>query len=240
MAPPFAVSVLDVVVIYLVLPALFLAAWLLLSLVVYVLVRSRLQFDFKSDLLRKVEGKQSLPSGRPLSLFYVAILLLGDNCIQAALLYRVSHYLARHRLQLLAELVYAFSKFVTHVDISPWARVEPGLQLYHGLGTVIGKGSHVGRRALICHGVSIGGGAVLGDDVTVWAGAQVLARMTVGAGCEIGTNSVVTSDVPPGSVVFGIPGRLVGRVAGWESQPESPAEPGSETSSTNSTMTPSV
>jgi serine acetyltransferase len=240
MQPAPAVTVVDVVIIYALLPALLLVAWLLFSVVMYALVRSPLEFDFKSDLLRKVEKKKNLPSGRPLSLFLVASLLLGDNCIQAAFLYRVSNWFARRRLRLLAEIVYAFNKFLTHVDISPWTHIGPGLRLYHGLGTVIGKGSRVGRHALICHGVSIGGGAVLGDDVTVWAGAQVLAKMTVGAGSEIGTNSVVTSDVPPGSIVFGMPGRLVGRVAGWEAQPESPGGSESETSSTSSTVTPSV
>jgi serine acetyltransferase len=238
MQPPLAVTALDVVVIYLVLPGLLLVAWLLFSVVMYLLVRSRLQFDFKSDLLRKVETKQSLPSGRPLSLLYVSSLLLGDNCVQAALFYRVSRWLARHRLRPLAEVGWALSKFLTHIDISPWAYVGPGLYLYHGLGTVIGKGSHIGKRALICHGVSIGGGAVLGDDVTVWAGAQVLAKQTIGSGCEIGTNSVVTTDIPAGSIVFGIPGRVVGRVPDWQSQPEPPAESASETSSTNSTVTP--
>jgi serine O-acetyltransferase len=235
-----AVTVLDVVVIYLILPVVLIVAWLGSSLVVYALVRSPWQFDFKSDLLRKVEGKRSLPSGRRLSLLYVSTLLLGDNCIQAALFYRVSRWLAAHRLRRLAEAVYALSKFVTHIDISPWASVEPGLYLYHGLGTVIGKGSHVGKRALICHGVSIGGGAVLGDDVTVWAGAQVLKKMRIETGCEIGANSVVTNDVPAGSIVFGVPGRVVGRVPAFQPDQEPPAPSTSESSSTNSTVTPSV
>src|SRR4051795_6185624 len=154
----------------------------MVSLVVWLLVRLRIDFAFKHDLLAKFEAKLVLPSGRRrLSYFYVARLLLGDNCIQAAFLYRIAHWLVHHRMRALAELVYAVSKLVTHTDISPWANVGPGLYLYHGLGTVIGKGSTIGRRALVCHGVSVGGGARLGDDVKVWAHGQTRPKGRTGA-----------------------------------------------------------
>jgi serine O-acetyltransferase len=136
--------------------------------------------------------------------------LLGDSCVQAAFLYRISHFLANRRLRTLAEIVYSFSRFATHADLSPWANIAPGLYLYHGLGTVVGKGAHVGRRALICHGVSIGGGAILGDDVKVWAGAQILGKVTIGDRSEVGANAVVMTDFPSDSILFGVPARLAG------------------------------
>jgi|tagenome__1003787_1003787.scaffolds.fasta_scaffold20314945_2 serine O-acetyltransferase len=215
-----ALSVGDLLLIYAIPIALFIAAWLVVSLVVWLLVRSRLDFAFKHDLLAKFEAKLILPSGRRrLSYFYVARLLLGDNCIQAAFLYRISHWLVRHRMRALAELVYAVSKLFTHTDVSPWANIGPGLYLYHGLGTVIGKGSTIGRRALICHGVSIGGGATLGEDVKVWAHAQIMAKVTIGDRTEVSANSVVMQDFPPDSILFGMPARLAGKTS------SAPAEP---------------
>jgi serine O-acetyltransferase len=177
-------------------------------------VRSPLEFDFKRDLLVKFEGKRNLRSGRNrVALWYVARLLLGDNCIQAALFYRIARYLHRKRLRPLAELVYAFSKFLTHTDVSPGANIGPGLYLYHGLGTVIGKGSNVGARALICQGVTIGGGATLGDDVKVWAGAKIVRKITIGDLTEVGANAVVTADYPSDSILVGVPARLAGKTS---------------------------
>ena len=204
-----ALSLAEAVVLYLVPLGALVALWLLVSLVVYLAVRSRLEFDFKHDLLRKFEEQRTLISGagRKLSWLYIAKLLLGDNCVQAALLYRVSRFLAARRLRPLAEAIHAFSRFATHADLSPWADIGPGLYLYHGLGTVVGKGSQVGRRALICQGVSLGGGPSIGDDVTLWAGAKVIGPVHVGDRSEIGANAVVVGDVPADSVAVGVPAR---------------------------------
>jgi serine O-acetyltransferase len=101
--------------------------------------------------------------------------------------------------------LHAFSKLVTHIDISPQASIGPGLYLYHGLGTVIGKGSMVGRNAVICQNVTLGGGPTIGDDVRLWAGAKVIGRITVGDRAEVGANGVVVSDVAPDMIAVGVP-----------------------------------
>jgi serine O-acetyltransferase len=206
-----AVSLADAALLYL-LPLLFLVGlWIVSSFIVYVLVRSRLEFDFKHDLLRKYEDKRPLPSGAArLSFFYVAKLLLGDNCVQAVLLYRVSHFFAVRKLRTPAELVHAFSRFVTHADLAPWATIGPGFYVYHGHGTVVGKGARIGRRLLICQGVSVGG-ATIGDDVKLWAGAKVIGPVTIGDRSEVGANAVVIASVPADSIVFGVPARLAGK-----------------------------
>lgn len=207
-----ALSVSQAIALYLV-PLVFLfALWLTVTFVIYLSVRSPLDFDFKYDLLRKFEEKRLLPSGaRRLSFLYVAKLLLGDSRIQAALLYRISHFLARRKMRTLAEMIHAFSQFATNTDLSPWAYIGPGLYVYHGFGTVVGKGARVGRRALICQGVSISGRSIIGDDVKLWAGAKVLGRVTIGDRSEVGANAVVLEDVPPDSIVFGMPARLAGK-----------------------------
>jgi serine O-acetyltransferase len=215
---PIAISVAELVLIYAIPVAIIFLLWLAISLTVYMAVRSSADFDFKHDLLHKFEAKRKLRSGRDrqLSFLYVTKLLWGDNCIQAALLYRISRYLVHHRMRTLGDMVYAFSRLVTHADVSPFANVGPGLYIYHGVGTVIGKGSHVGERALICQGVAIGGKTTIGDDVQIWPGAKILGEVTVGDRSEVGANAVVIKDVPPDSIVFGIPARLAGRKSGGE------------------------
>lgn len=45
--------------------------------------------------------------------------------------------------------------------------------------------------------------------VVVGAGAKILGPITVGEGARVGSNAVVTRDVPSGATVVGIPGRIV-------------------------------
>jgi serine O-acetyltransferase len=206
-----SITSLDLVIVYAIPFGVLLLAFLLLVLAVYVPLRLPIEFDFKHDLIRKYEAKATLPSGanQRLSFVYVARLLVGDNCVQATFLYRVSRVLASRGLRSAAEALHAFSKFLTHVDISPWAEVGAGLYLYHGLGTVIGKGSRIGKRALICQGVTTGARPVIGDDVFLWAGAKVFGKITIGDRVQIGANAVVIRDVPPDSIAVGVPARVV-------------------------------
>lgn len=199
-------TISDLAIVWLVPIGFLVALWLLASLVVYVVVHSPLDVDFKHDLLRKFEDKRGLPSAAPrLSYGLVARLLAGDNCVQATLLYRISRPFANRRTRPLAEILHAFSKLVTHADISPWSNIGRGFYLYHGMGAVIGKGTTIGERAVVCQGVTTGGGATLGDDVKLWAGAKVIGKVTVGDRSEIGANAVVTSDVPPDCIAVGVP-----------------------------------
>jgi serine O-acetyltransferase len=201
----------EALILYLIPVAILVAAWLFVSAVIFVRIRLGSDFAFGRDVTRKFDDKRGLPSAPPrFSFLYIAKVMLGDSCIQAAFLYRVSHYLAVHRLRTLAEIVYAFSRFATHADLSPGAEIGPGIYLYHGIGTVVGKGARIGERVLLCHGVSIGGGAVLGDDVKVWAGAQVLAKVRLGDRTEVGANAVVIGDFPADSILFGVPARKTG------------------------------
>lgn len=221
-----ALSALELIVVWLGPVAAFLALWLLASLVVYVLLRAPGASAFKDDLVQKFEGKRQLRSGRRLRLSYasVAKLLLGDNCVQATLFYRLGRFFARRRLRGLAEALHSLSKLLTHVDISPHAEIGPGLYLYHGLGTVIGKGTRIGRRAIVCQNVTTGGGPVIGDDVRLWAGAKVIGRVAIGDRAEVGANAVVLRDVPSDSIAVGVPAVTLPRVSPEREWPQSVAE----------------
>lgn len=205
-----AIGIVDLLVVYSVPVVLLAGVCLLVPLLVRVLLLTRLEFDFKYDLLHKYTLKRRLRSGRDLRLSYayVAKLLLGDNCIQAAFLYRISRFLVAHRLAALAQVVHAFAKVVTHLDVSPHAEIGRGVYFYHGLGTVIGKGTRIGEGALICQGVTTAGGSI-GAHVSLWAGAKVIGRVTIGDRSEVGANAVVVADVPADCIVGGIPARVL-------------------------------
>lgn len=56
---------------------------------------------------------------------------------------------------------------------------------------------------------------VIGDRVWIGTRAVVLKGVTVGDGAVIAAGAVVTSDVPAGAVVAGVPAKVVGRADSW-------------------------
>lgn len=56
---------------------------------------------------------------------------------------------------------------------------------------------------------------VVEDDVWIGFGACVLPGVTIGRGSIVGAGAVVTKDVPSGSIVGGVPARIIGRRPGW-------------------------
>ena len=56
---------------------------------------------------------------------------------------------------------------------------------------------------------STGGKIKIEDNVWIGAGCIILANITIGRGSVIGAGSIVTKDIPPDSVAFGSPARVV-------------------------------
>jgi sugar O-acyltransferase (sialic acid O-acetyltransferase NeuD family) len=76
-------------------------------------------------------------------------------------------------------------------------------------GCTVGHESQIGRGCLINPGANISGGVILEDGVMIGTGAQVLQYLRIGQGARVGAGAVVTSDVPPGATVVGVPARAL-------------------------------
>jgi serine O-acetyltransferase len=139
--------------------------------------------------------------------------------VHALAMHRVGHRLWRAGWQTLARWVSHVARFLTGIEIHPAARLGPGLFIDHGMGLVIGETTEVGRNVTLLQGVTLGGTSLkrekrhptLGDNVVVGTGAAVLGAITIGEGSRIGAGSVVVRDVPPSSVVVGVPGKITYR-----------------------------
>lgn len=86
---------------------------------------------------------------------------------------------------------------------------------YGGLGVVIHDRAKIGDNCHIDQNVTIGGTSKkynvpkIGNHVYVGAGAKILGPVKIGDNVVIGANSVVIKDIPDGSLVVGVPGRIV-------------------------------
>jgi serine O-acetyltransferase len=139
--------------------------------------------------------------------------------VHALALHRLAHRVWNRGWTTLARFISHVARFLTGIEIHPAARLGPGLFIDHGLGVVIGETAEVGENVTILQGVTLGGTSLkrekrhptLGDNVVVGAGAKIIGALKIGDGSRIGAGSVVVREVPPNSVVVGVPGRVTYR-----------------------------
>lgn len=137
--------------------------------------------------------------------------------VHALIGHSISHFLHTHKLVFLARLNSQIMRFFTGIEIHPGAEIGHSILIDHGMGVVIGETAVVGNRVIIYHGSTLGGTGnhsgkrhpTIGNDVIIGSGAKVLGPVVIGDHVKIGANSVVLKDIPNGSTVVGIPGRVV-------------------------------
>lgn len=114
-----------------------------------------------------------------------------------------------------------------HVEIGDNAVIMMGASI--NIGAVIGEGTMIdmnvvlGGRATVGKNCHIGAGAVLAgvveppsakpvvveDDVLIGANVVVLEGVTVGKGARVAAGAIVIEDVPPNTLVAGVPARVI-------------------------------
>lgn len=137
----------------------------------------------------------------------------------AIILHRLSHWLWKKNVRLLARFISTFSRFLTGIEIHPAATIGKNLFIDHGMGVVIGETAVIGDNVTIYHDVTLGGVAPqdspkgsarhpqVGDWVIIGSGAQLLGGLKIGDCAKIGSNAVVVTDVESEAVMVGVPAR---------------------------------
>ena len=170
------------------------------------------------------EYLQSIIDRDPAAKSKVSLILTYPG-VKAIFFHKIANFFAIAKFDLVARIISQTSRFLTGIEIHPKAKIGKNLFIDHGMGVVIGETSEIGNNVTIYHNVTLGGIApsinsndqrnmkrhpTLEDNVVVGSGAQILGPITIGKNSLIGSNSVVTKDVPEKSVMAGIPAKRVG------------------------------
>jgi acetyltransferase-like isoleucine patch superfamily enzyme len=90
------------------------------------------------------------------------------------------------------------------VIIGNYVRIAPSVTILGGSRNFRNKSVRIIDQGSFHKGVTIG------DDVLIGAGAVIMPGCHIGEGVVIGANSVVNTDIPPYSIVAGIPAKSIG------------------------------
>ncbi|MFT3737380.1 MAG: hypothetical protein QM786_01345 [Breznakibacter sp.] len=135
--------------------------------------------------------------------------LVSNRGIHALIFYRISNYLYKKRIPFCPLLLTRIIQIVYSIDIDYRCTIYGGIIIIHGDGIVIGQGAIIGSGTVIYHQVTLGikgsglneGFPTIKDNCVLGSGAKLLGNIVVGSGSIIGANCVVTSDIPPMSIV---------------------------------------
>lgn len=164
-----------------------------------------IKYDIDSIKKRDPAAKSSLE-----------VLLLYPG-VHAVIAHRVSHWLYKNKLFLLARTNSQLARLLTGIEIHPGAKIGKGLFIDHGMGVVIGETAEIGDECTIYQNVTLGGTGkdkgkrhpTLGNNVMVGCGAKVLGPFKVGDNTKIAAGAVVLAPVGDNSTAVGVPAKVV-------------------------------
>ena len=166
---------------------------------------------------------ESIKSRDPAATSLLLVILTYPG-VKAVFFHRIANFIWSLNLKIIARMVSQLSRFLTGIEIHPAAKIGKNLFIDHGMGVVIGETAEIGDNVTLYHGVTLGGISpavksaeqvgvkrhpTLLNDVIVGSGAQILGPIVVQDCARIGSNAVVTKDVPKGGIMVGIPAKNI-------------------------------
>ena len=136
--------------------------------------------------------------------------------INAYYWYRLSRVLYQLHIPVLPGMIKLLIFLLYNSSIPFQAEIGKGSRFgYGGIGVVIHKRARLGKNVLIGSNVTVGGRSndngvpIIMNNVDLGTGAKILGNITIGEYAIVGANAVVIEDVPPYTVVVGVPAKAV-------------------------------
>lgn len=171
-----------------------------------------LKYLISADLFRYSQKK---------SILSFILTFIKSYTFKTTFYYRINRFLFLNHRIFLSHLFYYFIlrrwNRKTGVQIHYKTNIGAGLFIVHYGGIVINHNAVIGKNLTICHNVTIGqinrgtkkGNPVIDDNVYIAPGAAVMGSVKIKSNAVVGTNSVVTTDVPESAVVVGQPAKMI-------------------------------
>jgi serine O-acetyltransferase len=122
----------------------------------------------------------------------------------------------RAPLTIVYRLMYLFVEVTAGISLPYTIALGRRVRIWHHSGIILNARS-IGDDVHIRQNTTFGVISIerarelptIGNRVDIGCGACILGGVTVGDDCTIGANAVVTSDIPPNCMAFGIPARII-------------------------------
>ena len=135
---------------------------------------------------------------------------MGIRAGAAINIYRKANWCYRHKLGLLAKMLYYINIILFNCVIPSEVVLCDNVRVTHSVGIVIHQWSVIHSNVVIGHNVSLVNDKIeVGEGTFLGTGCVIIGPCQIGSNCKIGANTVVNFDVPDNSTVVGVKGHIV-------------------------------
>lgn len=115
-------------------------------------------------------------------------------------------------LRIYPRAVYAVLSYIRNIDIPAATRIGYGLNIGHGMGIVVNRGTAIGNNVNLSQFLNIGTNrrtpATIGNNVYLGPAVCVVEDVEIGSGAVVAAGAVVVKSIPAGRTAAGVPARV--------------------------------